>query len=172
MVINFSDLHSLFFCFQVGDAKKTYTKDGAASQQHQPQPTTPATSNAAKKPPIAPGRKSEPKPRGQADSSDVAGSEVSKPGSSKRTAPKNGTNKTNEGSASSKGTVKPYANFDADSDCEKLNSAMSEENGEKTIVAIIPKRSNKQRQQLKTTYEQKYKKVRVLIVYYFLICKP
>lgn len=157
---------------QVGDAKKTYVKDGAASQQHQPQQPP-----AAKKPPQA--KKPETKVKGQGDSSEVAGSvtsdqtavktntEQQKPSQSKpkqdnAAADKSKTtgNKQGENSVSNRGTVKPFPSFNADEDCEKLSSAMAEGNSEKTILAIIPKRSNKQRQQLKATYEQKYKKVR------------
>jgi hypothetical protein len=56
--------------------------------------------------------------------------------------------------------VKPASNFRPEDDCDKLNSAMSGERAdESVVVSIIPKRSNKQRQQLKATYEQKHKKV-------------
>lgn len=160
---------------QVGDAKKTYIKDGAASQQHQPQVAPPTGST--KKPPQAP-KKSDPK-AGKGDSSETAGSEASAPGGVKKTTaaqpkppptkpktdnpsnekPKNSNTKSDDAKVNNRGTVKPYASFNADEDSEKLNSAMSEDNGEKTIISIVPKRSNKQRQQLKATYEQKFKKV-------------
>lgn len=58
------------------------------------------------------------------------------------------------------GTVKPASNFNAEEDCDKLNRAMSYDDGadETVVVAILPKRSNKQRQEIKKVYEQKYKK--------------
>lgn len=59
--------------------------------------------------------------------------------------------------------MKPVSNFRPEDDCDKLNSAMSGERAdESVVVSIIPKRSNKQRQQLKATYEQKHKKVWLL----------
>ena len=62
------------------------------------------------------------------------------------------------------GTVKPASNFNAEDDCDKLNRAMSSDAGadESVVVAIIPKRSNKQRQEIKKVYEQKYKKVCII----------
>ena len=63
------------------------------------------------------------------------------------------------------GTVKPASNFNAEEDCEKLNRAMSYDDGadETVVVAILPKRSNKQRQEIKKVYEQKYKKVGTVV---------
>ncbi|KAL4238967.1 Annexin A11 [Mactra antiquata] len=58
-----------------------------------------------------------------------------------------------------RGTVKPAPHFKPDDDCVKLNGAMTGERAdESVVVSIIPKRSNQQRQTLKSTYEQKYKK--------------
>ena len=66
------------------------------------------------------------------------------------------------------GTVKPASNFNAEEDCDKLNRAMSYDDGadETVVVAILPKRSNKQRQEIKKVYEQKYKKVCIEILLY------
>lgn len=56
--------------------------------------------------------------------------------------------------------MKPASNFRPEDDCDRLNSAMSGERAdESVVVSIIPKRSNKQRQQLKSTYERKFTKV-------------
>ena len=58
--------------------------------------------------------------------------------------------------------MKASSGFSADDDCEKLNKALTVEQGGgrmKAVAAIIPRRSNAQRQQLKAAYEQKYKKV-------------
>lgn len=78
--------------------------------------------------------------------------------------PANNTNKNDQNNLNvqqSTGTVRPFSNFNADDDCDKLNKALSDEQAdarEKVVVAIVTKRSNQQRQQLKATYEQKYKK--------------
>ncbi|WAR20620.1 ANX13-like protein [Mya arenaria] len=72
-----------------------------------------------------------------------------------------GTKDTSDGVRQNNGTVRPYANFNVDADCDKLNSAMTDLQGderEKVVISIIPRRSNKQRQELKTAYEQKHKK--------------
>ena len=82
-----------------------------------------------------------------------------------KTAPKPKETVTNNG------TVKPASNFNAEDDCEKLNRAMSYDDGadETVVVAILPKRSNKQRQEIKKVYEQKYKKVGATVLMQFNI---
>ncbi|XP_053404573.1 uncharacterized protein LOC123536677 isoform X2 [Mercenaria mercenaria] len=155
------------------DAKKTYVKDGTANQQSHPQPAH------AKKPPA--GKKSEPKAKGQGQSESgdtaVTGStktdteaknskkseqkpdQQSKSKDNQENSTKQKRSPTGARDGNHRGTVKPASNFRPEDDCDKLNSAMSGERAdESVVVSIIPKRSNKQRQQLKSTYEQKYKK--------------
>ncbi|KAK3609682.1 hypothetical protein CHS0354_017534 [Potamilus streckersoni] len=57
------------------------------------------------------------------------------------------------------GTVKPARNFNAHDDCERLQKAMDGGAADmEVIISIIPKRSNKQRQELKRKYDEKFKK--------------
>ncbi|KAL3874219.1 hypothetical protein ACJMK2_037264, partial [Sinanodonta woodiana] len=57
------------------------------------------------------------------------------------------------------GTVKPSKNFNANDDCERLQKAMDGNAADMgVIISIITKRSNKQRQELKRKYDEKFKK--------------
>ncbi|XP_060594031.1 uncharacterized protein LOC132748437 isoform X2 [Ruditapes philippinarum] len=150
------------------DPKKAYVKDGTANQQSQPQPSN------AKKPPT--GKKAETKVKGQGQSesgdnpkidndsknstkSEQKPAQQSKSKDNQEHATKKKSSPTGARDGNHRGTVKPASNFRPEDDCDKLNSAMSGERAdESVVVSIIPKRSNKQRQQLKATYEQKHKK--------------
>ena len=68
--------------------------------------------------------------------------------------------KMNNGTVVNNGTIKATNNFKPDDDCDRLNSALTADPvNDSEVLAIITKRSNKQRQELKKVYEQKFKKV-------------
>ena len=155
-----------FFTLQDNQVKKTYTKiqHTQQAQQSTNQPQSTAKKSVAKKSETATVAKAVPSPasketqvkdhshqatKSKADTDNQAAKAAAKP-KEKETVINNGT-------------VKPESNltFNAEVDCDRLNLAINSGEGadESVVVAILPKRSNKQRQLIKKIYEQKYMKV-------------
>ena len=159
----------IILTLQDNQVKKTYTKVQHTQQVQQStnQPQSTAKKSMAKKSETATVAKAVPSPasketqvkdhshqatKSKADTDNQAAKAVAKP---KETVINNGT-------------VKPASNFNAEDDCDKLNRAINSGEGadESVVVAILSKRNNKQRQEIKKVYEQKYKKVCTIRIYH------
>lgn len=65
------------------------------------------------------------------------------------------------------GTVRAFPNFDAEADCQALHTAMKGAGtDEDSIIQVLAHRSNAQRQQLRTSFKQRYGQVFIIFEFF------